>query len=767
MKHILVSAIILFFLYTSTIHAVILLKGELVTDEDRTVPATRIAVSGGPSDVTDDNGKFQISLPEDFIEGEMVIISVFKKGWVINYPLDGEWNLPNIKYQHVHTTKVIIVPHGSKALWSHSRIEKYISKLSDELAKIKGEDDQSKTVDFSYFLIEWASQYGFTPDQVKTQFDQWAVDVKDSSDYRALGLREFYLKNFPRASEYFTSAALQGETRRKALKERLRREDLSTYENWKDAGNSLYAAYKFRDALDKYRRAEAIASFESYPQHWAEIRILIGNTQAELGSRIGGAESRSLLSDAVASFQEALRVFTYKDFPHDWAKTQNNLGSVLREKSIRTGGEEGVLLLGQAVDAYQKALEVRTREDLPQDWAMSQNNLGNALREKGIRTSGDEGVLLLNQAVDAYRKALEVRTRDILPQKWAATQNNLGTALKEQSIRTGSEPAARLLCQAVDAYQNALEVYSREDLPQQWAGTQNNLGNALGEQGIRTGGEAGARLLGLAVEAYQKALEVYTKEELPQQWAATHNNLGLVFQAQGIRTGGEQGTQLLSQAVKAYRKALEVYTLENESYYWVRVQNSLAKLYESQENWNAAIECYQQVYKVYPVIAASKLAELYHNRVFRFDKALEMNLYLVNREEPYAESMLRLVENYFTAGYYSEGNQYIDAFKSALVDSSLSEVFIIFQIFEIDNFVGLNQDAAASLRLVKLINLIGEQAPDYKVEWNFTGSKYYVSDNEALAHYRVWLMSFFAALEKDNRDDILAALKKLPQTQKK
>jgi hypothetical protein len=55
-----------------------------------------------------------------------VILVVDKNNGVINHPLDGEWNLPNIKLQHVQYTKVIIVPFGSKALWTHGRIEKHI-----------------------------------------------------------------------------------------------------------------------------------------------------------------------------------------------------------------------------------------------------------------------------------------------------------------------------------------------------------------------------------------------------------------------------------------------------------------------------------------------------------------------------------------------------------------------------------------------------------------------------------------------------------------
>ena len=100
------------------------LNGRLLTDEKRPVMNTRVSVAGRQSGLTDANGRFSIDLSSDLKEGERVIITVRKKGWVINYPLDGEWNLPNMGLQRVQTLDVIIAPLGSKALWTDARIEK-------------------------------------------------------------------------------------------------------------------------------------------------------------------------------------------------------------------------------------------------------------------------------------------------------------------------------------------------------------------------------------------------------------------------------------------------------------------------------------------------------------------------------------------------------------------------------------------------------------------------------------------------------------------
>ena len=108
--------------------AQIKLNGTLLTDAEAPVADTKISVAGGQQDITDSRGQFSIELSLDFIQGERVILTVQKDGWVINHPLDGEWNLPNVALQKIQFTKVIIVPKGSKALWTHDRIEKHIAR---------------------------------------------------------------------------------------------------------------------------------------------------------------------------------------------------------------------------------------------------------------------------------------------------------------------------------------------------------------------------------------------------------------------------------------------------------------------------------------------------------------------------------------------------------------------------------------------------------------------------------------------------------------
>src|SRR5262245_29618088 len=314
------------------------LNGALMTDAKAPVTATRISVHG-IENITDSKGQFKIVLSGDFSEGERVIIKVIKPSWVINYPLDGEWNLPNVKLQNIQTLDVIIVPKGSKALWTHARIEKQIAKLSDEIARLKKEGDTPRPIDFSFYLREWADQYGFTPEQVKAAFDDWAKAVEQSDDYRTLGLRAFYQNNFPLAAENFMKAAQKDEGQIKSIQEQLDRKVLSAYQNRKDAGNSFTNSYKFREALEQYNFAKLhlveLISKDKHQVEQVEIALLIGIAKYELGIRVEGEEGNRRLLEAIASYTQALWLINREQSPQDWAATQNNLGAALMAQGER------------------------------------------------------------------------------------------------------------------------------------------------------------------------------------------------------------------------------------------------------------------------------------------------------------------------------------------------------------------------------------------------------------------------------------------------
>ncbi|MDP2364346.1 MAG: hypothetical protein Q8M94_11340, partial [Ignavibacteria bacterium] len=516
--------------------AQVILEGSLLTDEKVPVINTRIGVAGGSGDITDSKGQFRIKLPLDFIEGERVLLIVSKEKWVINYPLDGEWNLPNIKYQSVQSINVIIVPFGSKTLWSHERIEKYIARTSNEITKLKNESWNSSSLDFSYYLNVWATKYGFTPQEVKEEFDQWAAQVADTSDFRTLALKAFYEKNLRSAAINFEKAALNGEKKLNEISEERMKIIFETYENWRDAGNSYYNLYRFTDALQKYQNADSLLSREDFPIEWAAIQVSIGNSKLEIGERTDGKESERYYNEALEYFNNALTVFDREKMPKDWAGTQHNIGNVLIQQTRKTIGISSNDLLEKSISSYQYALEIYNRDEFPYGWAMTLNSLGGALKEQALRTSGEESRQLLNKVIENYRLALTIRTFDEFPEEWAGTQNNLGNALVEQASRSKTEEGQKLLKEATDCYFLVLQVYDRDNFPELWALTQNNLGITFIEEACRTNEDNSINLLNDAIDKFLLALEIRTLDELPQDWADTQNNLAVAYRELSLRT---------------------------------------------------------------------------------------------------------------------------------------------------------------------------------------------------------------------------------------
>ncbi len=610
------------------------LKGQVrlvdSTGDDGPAPGVTVDLTNyGRSTLTDDAGIFVFDLPPNLTFGKSLTFQVQKgikkQSWRIWDPIGGTFPLPRSLF-----ITVKLLPKGSKKFWTDEFIEYHIAKVAEEAKREVKPTIQSAQqppkINFGILIKEWATEYGFTPQEAKHQIDQWVEDVKQKQeDYYKLGLAAYAEQEFAKAAELFTTfAERQAVEYRRILAEGESHRE-KAIQGYRKAGDSHYSQYQFDEALVKFEQALMLVKKAEESELWADMQMDIAGanwaigvrtegaavhqhlhqaeeayTQAQkryadlgqiekqasaevgigivlnaLGIRTGGEEGRGLLGEAAAAYRAALEVRTREQLPQEWAMTQNHLGRTLRDQGVRTGGEEGRRLLGEAAAAYRAALEVRTREQLPQEWAMTQNHLGRTLRDQGVRTGGEEGRRWLGEAVTTYRAALEVRTREQLPQEWAMTQNHLANTLGDQGVRTGSEEGRRLLGEAVTAYRAALEVRTRERLPQQWAATQNNLGNRLRDQGIRMEGEEGRELLEQAVAAYRAALKVYTRAQLPQQWAAIQNNLGNTLGDQGVRTGGEDGRRLLGEAAAAYRAALEVRTREQLPQDWAVTQNNL------------------------------------------------------------------------------------------------------------------------------------------------------------------------------------------------
>jgi tetratricopeptide (TPR) repeat protein len=665
------------------------------------------------------SGQFELFLPDALKPGAPMTLTVEMNGYRIWEPADGNTRVP--LDLATESLKVQMLPVGSKRFLSDEGIERLIEQAATNARKRLDKEDREDPprVQLSRTIADWAYQYGFSAHQVKEEVDRWVALVeRNRDDERRLALAAFARGEFEVAAGHARAAASLKLQRRALLEQEHRRLGEEAARDFELEGDAHYSNNEFAKALESYSQGLKYVSHQHSPQAWVSLMTGAANSHQELGKRVEGSAAREHLNEAVTALYRILEIATREALPQDWAATQNNLAIALRTQAERTEGEAGTRLLAQAVEAYRLALQVRTREALPQNWAATQNNLANALLTQAERTEGDAGTRLLAQAVEAYRLALQVYTREALPQHWATTQHNLAIALSIQAERTEGDAGTRLLAQAVEAYRLALQVYTREALPQHWATTQHNLAIALRTQAERTAGDADTRLLAQAVEAFRLALQVRTREVLPLDWAATQHNLAVALSTQAERTEGDAGTRLLAQAVEAYRLALRVYTREALPQDWAETQHNLA-------------------------IALSAQARNYREQL------LESPRELIHR--------VKLAETLLWLETPAEATALLSDMPEA-PPTSAPQLAVPARAMLITALLATKAPEGPPIHLAELHSLIKAQPATFKVGWDFANLQCFIDNSEKMAASRAWLTALFQALQRPQRDEMLAAL---------
>src|SRR5712691_11871802 len=203
---------------------------------------------------TDSRGVFRIFLPKAFKAGEKVRLDVEKPEWRIQYPLDGEMQIPDDPQKTL--VEVRLLPVGSKLFWTHDRIEKFIQDVAEKAKQQVTPDGKPEQLDFSRYVKEWAVKYGFSVQQAKAEIDAWIADVeKNQNDLYTLGLAAFARKNFGEASKLFNDSA---EYKANKLAEIKQREQTLTTEVVRDfrlAGDAYGNDNRPDQALQAYQRA--------------------------------------------------------------------------------------------------------------------------------------------------------------------------------------------------------------------------------------------------------------------------------------------------------------------------------------------------------------------------------------------------------------------------------------------------------------------------------------------------------------------------------
>lgn len=111
---------------------------EIANGNEVPVAGVRVLAPGGQSQDTDSKGHFVIDFPNSVQAGQATRIEVNRPGWVIIYPLYGEFATQD-PTRNFTPLKVIIVPKGSPLALEPKRLSEVIARWADERERLRGE----------------------------------------------------------------------------------------------------------------------------------------------------------------------------------------------------------------------------------------------------------------------------------------------------------------------------------------------------------------------------------------------------------------------------------------------------------------------------------------------------------------------------------------------------------------------------------------------------------------------------------------------------
>jgi len=224
------------------------------------------------------------------------------------------------------------------------------------------------------------------------------------------------------------------------------------------------------------------------------------------------------------------------------------------------------------------------------------------------------------------------------------------------------------------------------------------------------------------------------------------------------RAEASERLKYLNEAVVAYRAALEVRTREQLPYDWAMTQNNLARTCLLLKDWAGASDAYANVLQVYPDYAEAyqRAADLYHEKLFKFDQAFALHQQWLARHEDDARALSDFTETHLTTARFSECTKLVAVLLAKPEVSADTKTAL--RTIEIASLLALKQSRQAAAKLDALIEDVARQPPTFKVEWSFDGTRYFISHSEHLAASRIWLAQLLDALASKDRDTMLKTL---------
>ena len=212
----------------------------------------------------------------------------------------------------------------------------------------------------------------------------------------------------------------------------------------------------------------------------------------------------------------------------------------------------------------------------------------------------------------------------------------------------------------------------------------------------------------------------------------------------------EQAEKTLRAANTACEDALKVFTKDSFPDDWAGVQSTMAQVFAAQERWAEAAAAEENVLTVHPESMKDlELAEsIYHEHLFRFDRAFELNA----RRVEHGDGELDFVEKHLTTARFEACASRAEVLESKTSDKNMRTILIALRFACLA--AGGKKDGARAAAAQLRESMTGLE----KGNWDFGGTKYFVSRHAAFAGKSQAWVGLFDALEQGDEAKARTAL---------
>ena len=284
-----------------------LLNSETFSGKRQYVKGAEIWGDKSTVGTSDDLGKFGITFSG--VEGnKRVKISVLKEGYEVSDASDLFPIINQAEPIAVFMEKTTVLRRRIDTMVANSYAAAKRNHLL-ELQRLRAQGKSAEAAEKAYRELR-----NRIPGMVK---DLVYVNLDDANRFYKKAYRQFSEGDLEGAQKTLGDAKIDEKVRiakkQKTAGEALTadaKKALAEYVNMYVLDGNVYTLkLQFEQALAVYQKADSITDRAENPRKWAEVKLLKGNTHANLGIRVEGAASRHLTA-AVAACRRALEVFT-------------------------------------------------------------------------------------------------------------------------------------------------------------------------------------------------------------------------------------------------------------------------------------------------------------------------------------------------------------------------------------------------------------------------------------------------------------------------